>query len=72
MKTPTNLRLLTPKAVFEMTSIPVGTLSRWRCIGIGPPYIKLGTGPKARIRYDLVDVLRFIEEGRRYPTVRAN
>jgi hypothetical protein len=65
------MRLLTEKQVSTITAIPMGTLRRWRCVGDGPPYIKMGTGPKARVKYDSVDIHRYVEAGRRYPSVRA-
>jgi len=60
-------RLLTSKAVSEMLSIPEGTLRYWRKVGIGPKWLKL----EGSIRYDLADVLAYIDRGRRTPSVRA-
>ena len=60
--------LLSSKAVAEMLSIPEGTLRYWRNTGIGPAWLKL----EGTIRYDLADVLRYIDRGRRTPSVRAN
>ena len=68
---PASLQLLTEKEVSAMTTIPVKTLQRWRCVGDGPPYIKLGSGPKARVKYDFVDIQTYVEQGRCYPSVRA-
>jgi predicted DNA-binding transcriptional regulator AlpA len=65
------IRLMTEKQVFEMTQIPLGTLRRWRCVGDGPPFIKLGKGPKARVRYDSSDIHTYVDQGRRYPSMRA-
>jgi hypothetical protein len=65
------LQLLTEKQVASITAIPAGTLRRWRSVGDGPPYIKLGRGPKARVKYDAVDIEAYVEAGRRYPSVRA-
>lgn len=65
VKAPT---LLKSKAVAEILSLPEGTLRYWRKIGVGPRWIKL----EGSIRYDLADVLRYIESGRRTPSVRAN
>lgn len=66
------MQLLTEKQVSAITAIPPGTLRRWRCIGEGPPYIKMGSGPKARVKYDAVDILAYVEAGRRFPSVRAS
>ncbi len=60
--------LLTSKAVSEMLSVPEGTLRYWRKVGIGPKWLKL----EGSIRYDLADVLAYIDRGRRTPSVRAN
>jgi len=65
------MQLLTEKQVSVITAIPMGTLRRWRCVGEGPPYIKMGNGPKARVKYDAVDILAYVEAGRRFPSVRA-
>jgi hypothetical protein len=65
------MQLLTEKQVSAITAIPMGTLRRWRCVGDGPPYIKMGHGPKARVKYDSVDIHAYVNAGRRYPSVRA-
>ena len=65
LKLPT---LLTSKTVSEMLSVPQGTLRYWRKVGIGPKWLKL----EGSIRYDLADVLAYIDRGRRTPSVRAN
>jgi len=51
-----------------MLSVPEGTLRYWRKVGIGPKWLKL----EGSIRYDLADVLAYIDRGRRTPSVRAN
>jgi hypothetical protein len=61
------VQLLTGKQVAEILSIPVGTLRYWRNVGIGPVWHKL----EGSIRYDLDDVLRYVEKNRRIPSVRA-
>ena len=66
------LQLLTEEQVSAITAIPMGTLRRWRCVGDGPPYIKMGNGPKARVRYDAVDILAYVEAGKRYPIRAGN
>ena len=67
-----SMRLLTEREVREITGIPMGTLRRWRCVGEGPPFIKLGSGPKARVRYDAIDILSYVEAGKRYPIRAGN
>jgi hypothetical protein len=66
------MRLLTERQVSEILATPMGTLRRWRCVGDGPPFIKMGNGPKARVKYDAVDVLAYVEAGRRYPIRAGN
>jgi phage terminase Nu1 subunit (DNA packaging protein) len=36
----------------------------WRQRGEGPPYYRLGTGPKASVRYDLDEVDAWLRERR--------
>jgi hypothetical protein len=64
MKTP---QFLKSKSVAAMLEIPEGTLRYWRNVGLGPVWHKL----EGSIRYDLADVLRYIESNRRIPSVRA-
>lgn len=40
------------------------TLRDWRSEGRGPRFIRLGSGKRASIRYDLSDLQSFIEAGR--------
>ena len=61
------MRLLTTKAVSEMLSVPEGTIRYWRKVGLGPASIKL----EGSIRYAEEDVLQYIEQRRRIPSVRA-
>lgn len=65
MKVP---KLLKPGEVAEILCVPAATLRYWRCIGVGPDWIKL----EGSIRYDLCDVLRYVAESRRSPSVRAH
>ena len=67
-----SMQLLTEKQVSVITAVPMGTLRRWRCVGDGPPFIKMGNGPKARVRYDALDILAYVEAGKRYPIRAGN
>ena len=67
-----SMQLLTEKQVAAITAVPMGTLRRWRCVGDGPPFIKMGHGPKARVRYDAIDILAYVEAGKRYPIRAGN
>jgi predicted DNA-binding transcriptional regulator AlpA len=58
--------LINEREVSELTSTPRGTLSRWRCSGRGPSWVKL----EGSVRYYLSDVLAYVEEGKR-SSVRA-
>ena len=60
--------LLTTKKAAEILSTPEGTLRYWRKTGVGPRWVKL----EGSIRYDLADVLTYINQRRRTPSVRAN
>lgn len=44
-------RLLSPKETGALLVISEKTLANWRSAGKGPPYLRLGGGTKARIRY---------------------
>jgi len=61
------LLLLNEYEVSEMTGIPRGTLSRWRCSGRGPVSVKL----EGSVRYHLSDILSYVEE-RKQSSVRAS
>lgn len=50
-----------------MLDMPEGTLRYWRKVGVGPRWMKL----EGSIRYDLADVVEYIERARRTPSVRA-
>jgi hypothetical protein len=63
-------RLLNEREVSKILGTPMGTLRRWRCAGEGPIFIKLGSGPKAAVRYHPLDIDRFVDEGRRF-SIRA-
>lgn len=67
MTTKTAVQLLTSKQVSLLLEIPEGTLRYWRSGGIGPVWYKL----EGSIRYDLADILRYVTENRRIPSVRA-
>lgn len=47
------------------------TLRSWRCREIGPPFIKLGIGTQAPVRYNPDDLDEFMRQGRHVPSVRA-
>jgi Helix-turn-helix domain len=61
------MKLLTTKSLSELLAVPVGTIRYWRNIGIGPPWVKL----EGSIRYVEEEVLSYIKDNRRTPSVRA-
>lgn len=52
--------LINEKEVAALLSISVKSVQEWRCSGKGPAFVKLGTGPKAAVRYRPADVEEFI------------
>lgn len=48
--------LLTPEQLAERWQVSTGTLENQRVKKSGPPYIKLGGGRSAPVRYRLADV----------------
>jgi DNA-binding transcriptional MerR regulator len=59
--------LVHPKRAAEILGRPESTLRYWRSVGVGPPWIKL----EGRVLYDEADLLKYIQRGRRTPSVRA-
>ena len=49
-------QLLTTKQLCERWQITQDTLRQWRVSDNGPPYIKLGDGRAAPVRYKLEDI----------------
>ena len=62
--TQNSAQLLTEIEVAKLLSIRPTTLRRWRWLGRGPSFVKVG----AAVRYDPNDVSAFIEAGRRTST----
>ena len=60
---------MTERQLSELISVPVNTLQNWRVSGIGLPFIKMGPGRNAPVRYHIKDVEQFIQEHRRFPSV---
>ena len=57
-------RLLPDTVAAQELGLHVQTLRNWRCLGLGPPYVRIGT---RTIRYDEDDLHRFIEQGKVEP-----
>jgi predicted DNA-binding transcriptional regulator AlpA len=56
--------LLNDKEAAAWLGMSPSTLRSWRCRGIGPAYIKFGSGKKAAVRYDQQDLEQYIAQGR--------
>ena len=65
MKVP---ELIIPKEAARILARPESTLRYWRCVGVGPQWIKI----EGRIFYDVANLVEYIERGRRRPSVRAH
>lgn len=51
----------TPKEVAEVLSVSTHLLQKWRSLGIGLPFCKLGEGVNAPVRYTLRDIEIYME-----------
>lgn len=54
------MRLITPQQLADLVGVAVSTLKKWRSIGGGPPWVRIGR----RIFYDLVEVEKWIDQNR--------
>lgn len=63
--------LLSSGEVALMLGVSQATLSRWRFEGSGPRYLKLGSTPKAVVRYRRSDVLAYLADCERKTTATA-
>lgn len=63
--------LLKESQVAEQLGIAAPTLRSWRCRGVGPRFVKMGSGKKSAVRYSASDIEAFIAECRQVPLVRA-
>lgn len=55
----TENQMLTPHALAARWKITVQTLYNWRVRKVGPPFVRIGMGPRARVLYRLDDVMAF-------------
>lgn len=63
--------LINEQKAAKRLDVSVWTLRSWRCRGIGPPYIKMGRGTQAPVRYNPLDLDEFARQGRLIPSARA-
>jgi predicted DNA-binding transcriptional regulator AlpA len=54
-------RLLTAAEVATLLRMSYKTLEKMRADGNGPPYFRLGGGPKSKVVYNLNEVLAWLE-----------
>ena len=57
-------RYLTPKEAAEFLGLSDKTLAKWRSIGGGPVFHRIGTGRRRRIGYTETDLLAFVTRHR--------
>jgi len=62
--------LITEQRLSEITGLALQTLRNQRHQRRGIPYIRLGSGQRAAIRYDLVDVELFLRNHRIDPEAK--
>lgn len=63
-----DIELVDETKAAKLLDLPKGTLKGWRCRGIGPKWVKLGRN----VRYDVRELLDFVRNNTRTPSVRAN
>lgn len=64
-------RLLESKEVADLLGISGSLLRKWRQDGVYLPFIKLGDGPKAPVRYREHDVEAYLQTATRAPRKEA-
>lgn len=63
--------LIDQKAAAKTLGVTPHTMERWRYEGVGPEYIKIGSGRRGIVRYDVRVLLAFIRANTHVPSVRA-
>lgn len=63
--------LLTEEQAAIVLAVSPATLRSWRSRGIGPSFIKMGTGSRAAVRYAESDLDQYIARCRQIPPVRG-
>jgi len=64
--------LLTPPQTGAVLQAATDQLANWRVTGEGPPFVKMGSGPKAQVRYPLGGVRKWRAERTFSNTSMAN
>lgn len=52
---------LSPKEASRFLGVSVNLLQKWRTLGVAIPYVKLGHSSSSIIRYNLDDLLEYLE-----------
>lgn len=47
---------LTPVELAQRWKMSIHTLTNWRVQKVGPVYVKMGSGPKGKVLYRLIDI----------------
>jgi len=55
------VRYLSPKETAQYISVSVDLLQKWRTLGVGIPYIKLGESTSSLIRYDIDELNKYLK-----------
>ena len=63
---------LTPPQAGAVLQTSLDQLSNWRVVGDGPPFMKLGSGPKSPVRYRLGEIRKWLGERTFANTAMAN
>lgn len=69
-ETTDSVELLTTQETAAFLKVAPQTLIAQRVRGGGPPFIKLGNGPKSAVRYSLSKVVSWLEEQSRENTAQ--
>ena len=62
---------LDEKGAAEVLGVSIPTLRRWRLMKLGPRYFKPGDGPRAVVRYSVVDLRDWLADRAVLPQIRC-
>ncbi len=55
---------LSPKEASKLLGISIHLLQKWRSLGVGIPYVKLGQSKSSVIRYQKSDILEYLDNNK--------
>lgn len=55
-------RYMSPLSAAQYLGVSIHLLQKWRSLGMGVPYTKLGDSFNAPIRYSVVDLDKYLEK----------